>query len=43
MWIGVGKAEVMITLKSSKESVLNKDLSEEKSNRGKKEAEKHKK
>lgn len=27
---GVGKAEVMITLKSSKESVLNKDLSEEK-------------
>ena len=25
---GVGKAEVMITLKSSKESVLNKDLSE---------------
>ena len=27
---GVGKAEEMITLKSSKESVLNKDLSEEK-------------
>ena len=27
---GVGKAQVMITLKSSKESVLNKDLSEEK-------------
>ena len=27
---GVGKAEVMITLKSSKESVLNKALSEEK-------------
>ena len=27
---GVGKAEVMITLKSSKESVLNKVLSEEK-------------
>lgn len=26
---GVGKAEVMITLKSSKESVLNKDISEE--------------
>ena len=25
---GVGKAEVMITLKSSKESVLNKDISE---------------
>ena len=26
---GVGRVEVMITLKSSKESVLNKDLSEE--------------